>query len=598
MRGAHIPLAIAGLAIAAPVAAAAPPAVEPLLPPEPAVQQVAPGIGYQRIVDPGPQVIHVIRAQPSGLVTLSPVLAGGAASRRGGLAEALAARSAAGGVVGVNGDFFNTSASYPSGITVTGPEGLVSEPEPSRSALLVGQDGALAAARLTLVGRWQTVDAAGAALGLSRTFSGINRPAERTSETLLYTPAYGSATPTGSARSEAVITIDGGAPLVPNTPVTGTVARVRTSGGTPLAVGTMVITGSGGNAANVTRDLVPGARVRIDPGVAGFPATALAVGGGPLLVDGGAAVPSAGEGFSASQLGQRTARTAIGQAADGAYLFVAADGSAQGSRGITVPEQARLMARLGARLAVAMDAGGSAQLVVDGTQAVRWSSPRSITTAVVMRYDGVRVAPVIPRISPNGDGIDDRGAARVTAPRPGRLVVALARRGGGDTRELFSQAVEAGDVVVPLDPVALPLPDGAWEITATLTPEGMPATTASRGFLVDRTLAALKVRPARERVGTRTRPTVRIAFRLLRPARVTVRVLDADGRLKRTLRAGRRYGSGTTLVVWDRRVARKLAVGEHRIEVEARTSFGRPGLATEVRLAPVRPPKTGPRTGD
>lgn len=589
MRPAH--LALVAAAVAAVPVAVATAAVEPLLPPAPRVEQVAPGVGYQRLVDPGPQVIHVVRAQRSGLVSLSPILTGGATSRRGGLADALAARSPSGGLVAVNGDFFNTSASYPSGITVTADAGFASEPEPSRSALVLGPDGALAAARLTLTGRWQTTDSAGTPLGVLRTFSGINRPAERTSETLLYTPAHGSATPSGTSRTEAVITLDGGAPVLPNTPVAGTVTRVRTSGRTALAAGTVVITGTGGNAANVSRDLVVGARVRIDPGVAGFPAGALAVGGGPLLVDAGAAVPSAGEGFSSSQLTQRTARTAIGQTADGAYLVVAAEGPQQGSRGITVAEQARLMARLGARLAVAMDAGGSAQMVVDGAPAIPWSSPRSLTTSVVMRYEGVRVAPMLPRISPNGDGVDDRGAARVTAPRAGTLVVALERRGGGDRRELLAQPVEAGPVLLPVDPAGLPLADGAWRLSATLTPEGSPATTASRGFLVDRTLAKLRVRPVRERVGRRARPAVRIAFTLLRPARVTVRVRDADGRLRRTLRSGRVYRKGTALVVWDRRVSRKLAVGEHRIEVEARTSFGRPGLATDVTLAPVRPPK-------
>lgn len=590
MRRAHLALAAAALAV--PVhAVAAPPPVEPLLPPSPAVEQVAPGIGYQRIVDPGPQVIHVIKAQPSGLVSLSPILTGGATSRRGNLADALAARSPSGGVVAVNGDFFNTSASYPSGITVTAADGLASEPEPTRSALVLGPDGVLAAARLTLTGRWQTTDTTGNPLGLLRTFSGINRPAERTSETVLFTPAYGSATPSGTRRTEAVVTLDGGAQLVPNTSVAGTVTKVRTSGGTAIARGTVVVSGTGGNAGVVGKDLVAGARVRIDPGVAGFPASALALGGGPLLVDAGAPVPAAGEGFSSSQLTQRTARTAIGQTADGAYLLVAAEGPQQGSRGITVGEQARLMARLGARLAVAMDAGGSAQMVVDGSPAVRWSSPRSLTTSLVMRYDGVRVAPMLARITPNGDGIDDRGAARVTAPRPGRLVVVLERRGGGDRRELLSQPVEAGPVVLPVDATGLPLGDGAWDLTATLTPDGLPATTASRGFLVDRTLADLRVRPVRERAGRKVRPAVRIAFRLLRPAKVTVRVFDANGRLRRTLRASRTYRKGTALVVWDRRVSRKLAVGEHRIEVEARTSFGRPGLATDVTLAPVRPPK-------
>lgn len=577
----------AGVATASPVVS--------LPPPAPAVWQVTPGISVQRLVEPGPQVVHVLRAQRTGLVGVSPILVGGATSRRGGLADALAARSASGAAVAVNADFFNNSASYPSGITITRGEGLASEPEPTRSALLFGPDGALSAARLTMTGRWQTVDAAGAPVGTLRTFAGINRPAERTNETLLYSPAFGARTPTGSARTEAVIATEGTANLTANTPVLGTVRQVTTGGGTELQPGTLVVSGVGTAGNLVGRDLVQGARVRVDPAIAGLAPDTLAVGGGPLLVDAGAAVPSAGEGFTPGQLSQRTTRTAIGQANDGTYLLVVAEGPPQGSRGITVPEQAALMQRLGARLAVAMDAGGSAQLVLDGVAAVPWSSPRSITTGVVVSYAGVRVAPLLGRITPNADGLDDRTVARVTAPQAGRLVVTMARRGNAERHTLLDRAVTPGTVLIPIDPVAGAIADGPYRLTAELAPDGGAATLAGRDLLIDRTLAQLRVRAARQRVGKKRVPVVRIAFRLQRPARVTVRVLTTGGTPLRTVWSNRLLGAGTRLVVWNRRVGRALVDGEHRIEVVARTSLGRPGLSTTINLAPVRPtPKPAP----
>ena len=79
----------------------------------------------------------------------------------------------------------------------------------------------------------------------------------------------------------------------------------------------------------------------------------------------------------------------MGQTADGTILLVTVEGPSQGSPGITVADQAALLASLGARTAVAMDAGGSAQLAVGTSLVIPWSSPRSIPDVVVMCYDGV-----------------------------------------------------------------------------------------------------------------------------------------------------------------------------------------------------------------
>src|SRR5262245_20188450 len=114
-RALAVPAAAAAL-LAAPAAASA--AVVEALPPAdpPRVEEVAPGVGYERIQRADGQVIHVVRAPASPRVTLAPVLAGGSLVTRGSLTGAVAAREHLGVVAGINGDFFTPTTNDPSGI--------------------------------------------------------------------------------------------------------------------------------------------------------------------------------------------------------------------------------------------------------------------------------------------------------------------------------------------------------------------------------------------------------------------------------------------------------------------------------------------------
>lgn len=579
----------AGGVAAGPVAAAAPVQALPAAPSRgPSV--VAPGVTYQRVVDGG-RVLHVVRTRP-GAAGLAPILPGGSVSSTGSLQSAVTARSAT-VVAAVNGDFFNLSASYPSGMTVIGNR-LMSEPEPSRSALVIGADGRLSAGRFTLAGAWQTIAPDGTPIGAVRRFPGLNRPAERSSEMLMYTPDYGRATPAGASRNEAVVRLDAGVPGIAAVgSVTGTVVGHDDGGGTDVPQNGVVITGVGSQRAAVAGDLPLGQRVRVDTSVGGFPAGAQAVGGGPLLVDEGAAVASPSEGFSLSQVAQPTSRTAVGQLKDGGYIMVTAEGGAQGASGITAGDQAAIMARFGARLAVAMDAGGSAQMVVDDWPVVAWSSPRRVVTAVAVTYAGVRIAPVTARLTPNGDRVDDATSARVTAPGPGVLSVALVPRRGGDAVPLARTDVAGGPTRVTVDPGAKRVPDGPYRVAAEFTPAGGgAATTASRAVVVDRTLAALTARPFRLKARRATpRPSVAIGFRLFRRARVTLRIENAAGRPVRVLAAGRWMPAGNRRVVWDRYVGRRLAQGRVRIVAITRASYGTSGLVSTLDLPKAAAPK-------
>jgi hypothetical protein len=89
--------------------------------------------------------------------------------------------------------------------------------------------------------------------------------------------------------------------------------------------------------------------------------------GGPRLVRGGRVfIPYAWEEFSSAFTGMRTARSAIGITAAGKVLLVTADGRTRRSTGMSLPEIAEVMRRLGAVDAMNLDGGGSATLVVGG----------------------------------------------------------------------------------------------------------------------------------------------------------------------------------------------------------------------------------------
>lgn len=562
----------------------------------PAIAEVAPGVGYQRIDRDG-QVLHVLRAPLSPRIGLAPVLLGGSPVQRGSLTGAMSARLAAGAVAAVNGDFFNYTTNDPSGVFLTQGD-LVHEPEASRSALVLLPGGGLDAVTLALQGRWQAVDPAGTTTYLQRAFQGINRPAKRGIETILYTPSYGQATtPAGGSRFEARVRLDLPSPLAPNVPLTGTVVGAGAGGGQTIGAGHVVLTGVGSAGPTLVSDLPLGRKVTITPGLAGLPAGALdAVGGGPLLVRDGQAIGNAGEGFTGAQTGARTSRTAVGQTADGTRLLVTAEGPAQGSPGLTVAEQGVLLASLGARTAVAMDAGGSAQMAVLDDLVIPWSGPRNLSNAVVMSYDGVTVEPPPARLSANADRVDDATTLVVRATRPGVTRVTVARRTGRPTKRLWEGRLGPGVAAASLDPRRLRLADGVYVVVATHAPDdGSGATEQRRRIILDRTLSSLAARGAAPRVGRTVRPRLDVRFRLLNPARVTVRVRSTSGAPIATLLSGRVLRRGAQTVRWNRVVRKRVVSGTVEVTVESRNRLGISGLVREVTLkAPPRPPKPRP----
>jgi hypothetical protein len=320
------------------------------------------------------------------------------------------------------------------------------------------------------------------------------------------------------------------------------------------------------------------------------------MGGGPLLVQGGVAVPAAGEGFSTAQIDPRTSRGAVGQTADGTILLVTTEGPGQGSLGMTTPELAQFMASLGAVTAMGLDSGGSAAMAVGDRLVSSRASERAISDALLVRYGGVQLAPLAAgRLSPNGDRLDDTVLASVRAPTLGRLSLTLDRRGGGAAATLAEGPFGPGAASVTVDPRALGVPDGPYRLTVRLTPDdGSPPTEQSRPLVLDGTLGSLRLRAARVAAVGRGKPRqeLQARFELSRPARVTVTVQDASGRALRRLLVDRSLRAGSNLVAWDRTLQRRPAkAGAYTIVVQARTFLGTTGLASDVQLAgPPRPP--------
>jgi hypothetical protein len=566
--------------------------------PVPALVSVATGITYQRQVLPGGQVVHVIRVSPLGLATLDPIVVSGAVSSRGDLSSATLARTAAGAVASVNGDLFNFRLAYPSGLTITHGSGLVSTPSPLRSALLIAPDGVLALERAALNGSWEPIAADGTGLAPPHNINGIDRPAVHASEYILFNPGYGTTIaplpvhlpvgatgPTPSKEDSATIATDRPGPLEPNSAITGSVIANSSGRSVRIPPSGLVLTGVGAAGVSIATSLRVGTRVSLIARIAGITPGTLAIGGGPALVVNGHPTHAAGEGFTASQLVPRSERTAIGQTSAGTDLLVTAEGPGDGSPGITVPQQADLMARLGARVAIAMDSGDSSQMIVNGTDVMRWSTPRAVSTAIVVRYSGVRIIPLSAPISPNSDGVNDRANVPIIVPTPGTLVVTLTASHGPPIT-LLDQVAPAIPSRVSIDPLRLGLPDGTYHLNASLTPLLGPVSSDHQLVVVDRTLGDLHTRPFM-RSG---RPEEHIAFRVWRSAAVTLRVMTRTGRTLRVIFAARRLLPGPHAIIWNQRIGRAILTGAADIVVEATTRFGTHGLIARVGLLRPRPP--------
>ena len=178
---------------------------------------------------------------------------------------------------------------------------------------------------------------------------------------VLYTSRMGGTTRTSRGVEWVLEPVgrDAGLPLRPETVVSARVRSVRNAGDSAVPADGWVLS-IGPTLAARLKPVVAGATVQLE--MRTFPALAgvqSAIGGGPTLVRNGKAMEWSG-------ILMRHPRTAIGWNKD-SYFLVEVDGRQSGlSVGMTFPELADYMVKLGCEQAMNLDGGGSATLWVRG----------------------------------------------------------------------------------------------------------------------------------------------------------------------------------------------------------------------------------------
>jgi hypothetical protein len=516
-----------------------------------APQTLMPGVIYQRQVEftpHGPVVLDVVTApKPDGsLYALEPVLSNDAIVATERLTDLQKELSATATTVGVNGDFFAPNPGKPTGILMR--NGLLdSAPALARSSLAIGADGALSVSRVGFDGTWHGT-------GQRRQLD-LNAPPVK-GHTTLYTSAWGPETP--AEAGVVVDVLDPFAPLTPNAVDTGVVTQVTDHGPVPIPSNGAVLVSRGNQAPHLAAEAPVGTTVEIRPTLTpNWSTMRAAIGGGPALVANGKPIFRVRESFGDPVLNRRSARSAVGQLADGRILLVTVEGGTSAySAGMTNFELAGALARLGARTAFGLGSGSSAAMAFDGTLLTRPSSgaEQPVSDALVLSYTGVYASPpAVDVVSPNGDGVDDTQTFTYKLVRPAQVTATLT--GPGKAPVVLAQdAEQPGLHTLAWD--AKGAAEGEWTFAVTALDDLGRTTTAQRPFLVDLTLGAV------------TLSGTTVSFQLARTADVTVTVENANGITVATPLA-KQLGAGPQQATWD-----GSARSGYRVRVTATNSIG------------------------
>jgi hypothetical protein len=294
----------------------------------------------------GPFWMGMLLLEPTAGVRLRPALARDGAIGRERTSEA--ARRA-GAVAAINGGFFS-SAGDPLGCLMIDGE-LISEPLPGRTCAGLTDDGSLLFDTLKLEATASTENG-------SLSIDGVNRD-RSANEILLYRPVFGPTTRTNVFGLEVVVAVD----------VVQQVTDGR--GNNAIPPGGYVLSGHGRGREALRAVFRQGDRVTLrvrlvpESGDARWDTVRHVMGGGPRLLTNGIYV--GGEGFQPLFVDRRHPRTAIGRLADGRIILVVVGGrQPYHSLGMTLPELAFTLRRLGVTDAMNLDGGGSSTLVVRG----------------------------------------------------------------------------------------------------------------------------------------------------------------------------------------------------------------------------------------
>jgi hypothetical protein len=560
-----------------------------------------PGVNYQQGVEfttHGPVTYHVLVAPrpDNGLYAIRPVLSNETILGREKVTSMQKRYAQSATLAGVNGDLFNWKNGYPSGALLRG--GILDHPPlGDRSSVGIDATGNLRVDRVQFFGIWR-------GLGQRRALNNFNQPAVA-NQVVLFTPAYGAATPAAPGSVEAVIVPF--AQTQPNVDLNGPVVELRQGGRTPIPAGGAVLVARGTAAPKLAAEAPVGTtltmRLILQPDWTGV---VDALGGGPVLVRDGKPIFRALEVFTVDQLQLRHPRTAVGQLADGRFLFLAVDGRQPGySTGMTNFELAQTMTRLGAVTASALDAGGSTTMAFDGKLLNLPSDPsgeRPVAESLNVFYYGAYAPAVVPEVlSPNGDAFDETASLSYKLVRPSSVTATLV--GPAGTSFVLDQSA-AGELRPPgtypfvwdgLDPVTrVPAPEGKWSWTVFATDESGIPSTATRTFFLNRTLSQLSVSPALLRLPPRGAPLT-ASFTLASPARVALRIETSGGTIVRTTPPAA-LQAGAQSLSWDGLLPSGAPVhsGGYVAGVVAANQFGTAELEspfTVRRVAPKPKPK-------
>ena len=532
-----------------------------------------PGVTYQKDVQftpHGPVALHVLTApKPGGLWRLATELSDGSLSGRERLTAIERRVSPRATAAGVNGDYFFPDG-RPQGIVMQGGV-LESPPYDLRSSLGIGADGSLTVDRVDWAGIWQ-------GRGQRRPLTGINQPPPPDGISL-YTPAWGPATPPVQNALNAVIPVF--PPLVPASDLRGVVDTVAAGSSVAIPPRGAVLVARGATAARMLREVSAGsvvlARVVLNPH---WPSVVDGIGGGPLLVRNGDVVFRAFEDFLPVQLGRRTARTAVGQKADGSILLVTADGGRAGySSGLTNFELAQTMQRLGAVTAMALEGSASSGMAFEGSLLSRPSDStgeRMISDALLVEYEGVYAPPpAYPVVSPNRDAVAEQQTLAYKVVRPSTVTATLV---GPDGRaRIADRALRVPGTYTyswaATKPGGASETEGAWHWRISAIDDRGRSSSATQNFYVNNTLGFVRVTPTVAlRRGARTGVAT---FKLLHPARVVVRVETRGGLRVRTL-VNTQLDVGDQSISWDGRDTRHRRVygGRYVLRITATNEFG------------------------
>lgn len=539
--------------------------------------ELMPGVTYTRDVREiggARTVLHiVVGPKPGGLYDLQPVLSNGTIAGRETVTSMQRRLSSKATVVGVNADYFNVDAGYPSGIFMRDGV-LLGRPYSGRSTLGIGLDGLLRIARISFFGTWGIGDAERTRLDQ------LNRPLEK-GEIGLFTHAWGDSTP--AAPNAVDVVVSGFPPAKGNVDLSGTVVSAGMGGGTPIPSGGVVLQAIGPPGKNLLEQALPGlpltVKLILKPW---WEQVKDAIGGGPAIVRHGKVALPTTEEFTADQLLGRDPRTAVGQRGDGRIVLVAVDGRQSSSAGISMYDLAQQLIRLGVVTGIAFDSGGSTQLAFD---ADLLNSPsdgesRSVSDALMILYYGAYARkPANSVVSPNGDGVSEGQRLVYKVVRPSTV---KARLLGPHGNAVWSYDGPRDPGEFPLEPDPKLLKQGSWRFVVSAVDSDGNHSNANRHFSVNNALGFLELSTQTVHVKKKHAGRVGVSFRIADPSRVRVTVEYAGG-VVRTLYE-KRTQPGTIETSWDTRVAggRIAKPGRYVIRVRATNNVGPVALADDV----------------